>query len=270
MALPYDHSVKAGNRGDVVKHAALIAGLASTLEEWDGEEFLFADTFAGYAHSYLRPGLEWEEGVGELRKFHLTQKRPVLRSPFVKQWFDWYVAPRPQLGFGIYPGSTVIALDVGASLGTRVRVAAWDISPSCVASLMNTLGTERHAIHAHEAQPQEEDVRTAQFLFVDPPKQTWFWPRVRNRFLPLGIPNVLVWLPLKGRTTPPATNPPAGFSSTVVRWGSEKRSTQAPPIGCQLIYRFHRPAACQGLRKAVHEVASLWIPNWRVKHYRRC
>ena len=276
-AVSYDHNTKAGNRGDVVKHTALMAALGAVLEAWEGREFLFADTFAGYAHSPLQPGLEWESGIGKIRQVASR----TFRQPSLQRWFDWYVAPRPWPHFGTYPGSSVIALDVAESLGKDLRVAAWETSASCVASLMKALGIRKHMVRTRPAKPAEEDVQRACFLFIDPPNQTEHWKRgtrIVQTFLPLAVPNVLVWLPLHCRgvsgNPPPLSkgginaqgDAPAGYGATQVRWDHQRVAAQ-PIVGCQLIHRFQLPAAGRSLREAVDEVSGLtWTPAWTVTH----
>ena len=54
----YDHNVKAGNQGDMIKHTALIAA-ASVLMAKIKDTFHYADTFAGYAYNPLKSDGEW-------------------------------------------------------------------------------------------------------------------------------------------------------------------------------------------------------------------
>ena len=61
MANAYDHWRKAGNQGDVVKHVALIAALDVILDAHKKKEFLYADTYAGYAHIPLLKSNEREK-----------------------------------------------------------------------------------------------------------------------------------------------------------------------------------------------------------------
>jgi hypothetical protein len=102
--MAYDHRVKAGNQGDVVKHVALIAmtrhALAATRSV-----FKYADAYAGPAGSVLLPGGEWINGVGQVNR------SGDLSSQDVRRWIGWYLA-RPQLIGYRYPGSALIVSDV--------------------------------------------------------------------------------------------------------------------------------------------------------------
>lgn len=271
----YDQNEKAGNRGDVVKHPALMAALGTVLDGSSVErEFLFADLFAGFSHYSLTPSSgEWEEGIGKLGQI---DPRPTFDQAFLQNWFDWYVRRRPSLQYGTYPGSSVVALDVAQSLERTLRVAAWDTAPSAVADLMNTLGQGQHSVRTRPADPGDYDVQDANFLFIDPPRQN-DWSKVK-RFLRKNSRNVLVWLPLHVKDKTATIGAPAdkardwalqrGYSVTRVRWDHHSTHTQVL-VGCQLIYSFNgNQDAVNALQAAVSEVGnpSLWAPSWTIEH----
>lgn len=63
--MPYDHSTKIGNQGDLVKHIALFVAVQHLLEGWPAErEFNYADIHAGRPAYVLPPRGEWEHGIG--------------------------------------------------------------------------------------------------------------------------------------------------------------------------------------------------------------
>jgi 23S rRNA A2030 N6-methylase RlmJ len=264
----YTHNEKAGNRGDVVKHAALMASLGTILQEWTLPTLEFADTFAGGAFHPLSPGarMGWPEGIGKVANLGGHK----FAGPFLQQWFDWYIASRPGLSYGTYPGSTVIALDVGAYLQKRVHVAAWDTAADAVGSLMSSLG-QGHCIRARAADPSEKAVTNADFLFIDPPSQSDHWPTI-IRFLPLQLDNVLVFLPisrdrhgtLRSADSSMAHARSLGYQGVRVIWhpSVRRRTTR-----CQLLFRFrHHSEAAAALCYAVSEMALLpvWSPSWQV------
>ena len=283
--MAYDHSTKAGNRGDVVKHVALIAALIEVLKGWRDERFLFADTFAGYAHNPLRPNKKgsdgWETGIGHLRNRGVGP----IRTRSVRLWWSWYVEPRPQMQHGTYPGSTAIALDVAAEVMPRkfLHVAAWDTSASAVASLMDTLGTKRHSVWTRPAGCDDDDVRKANFLLIDPPNQDEHWSKIVDFIDCLDrtraqTADTLVWLPLHLSSKPDASgNRPIsksadhawiaakrrGFHGIRVSWYTGQPAVQAL-VGCQLFYRLSISTARAAVRSAVSDVASLpaWKPSW--------
>jgi 23S rRNA A2030 N6-methylase RlmJ len=196
MSDEYDHRKNSGNRGDVVKHPALMAALGTLLATRDAaEDFVLADTFAGFA--YYPQGEGWRQGVGRLRT--RVHGPTTLSSPYLAEWFAWYVLAQRPGGSGpnlSYPGSTVIALDLAEHIGRKLRVAAWDTFGPAFVSLKAMLGGRDgdHSVFQHEARVDDPDITAAGFLFIDPPRQK-DWTTVR-RFLVLPCPNVLVWLPL--------------------------------------------------------------------------
>lgn len=160
--MTYDHNTKAGNRGDVAKHVALIAALGEILKSWPQQNFRYADTFAGYAYNPLGPKSAtdgWATGIGALAD---RQRVGQPKAPSLEAWLRRYVWSRQSPQYGVYPGSTVIALDVAAEMNRHdeIQVAAWDLSPGAVASLMTTLGTKRHTVHTREATHYDADVMT--------------------------------------------------------------------------------------------------------------
>ena len=85
MRKPYDHNVKAGNEGDVVKHAALIAAIQALLRATDGP-FRYQDAFAGYASNPLQEDGEWERGIQRVA-------HGAAATPAARWYLDRIVAP---------------------------------------------------------------------------------------------------------------------------------------------------------------------------------
>lgn len=270
MPSSYDHNTKVGNRGDVVKHPALIAAMEGLLSRQAGRPFLFADMYAGFGHHMLRPGSgQWEEGIGRVKSAGL----PADSHRSIRHWFDWYLRPRPSLAYGTYPGSSVIALDVANSEGASVRVAAWDKSSLAIANLDEALG-HHHTTYARSAKPTDVDVQRADFLFIDPPSpEHWF----RIKKLLAVCANTLIWFPLHskaGSLAPSADGAwsdaqslSVGYRLARVQWDPPKRYSQ-PLIGCQLIYRFANRKAESRLQRVIDDVSRLtaWPSSWTVTH----
>lgn len=261
----YDHNAKAGNRGDVAKHVALIAALRAVLVRGETGDFVFADLYAGWGQYVLAPGGEWVTGIGVMRGLAKATRL----TPSVRAYLDWYVAPRPQLVYGTYPGSTSIALDVAASEGASIHVAAWDTSPDAKRSLERTLGAG-HVICGRAAQPTDRAVLGANFLFIDPPNRSE-WKNIAQ-FLDLGPFHVLIWLPLhtdgkgglaKNSAVAMGQAAPLGYSNRRLIWGP-LTSANRRPVGCELIYRFRGLNRAEGeLRAAVDAVATAL--GWRIE-----
>ncbi len=100
--MAYDHNIKAGNEGDIVKHVALIAALNSIISTNDIIIFRCVDVFAGYAFNPIIQKNEWKNGIGKIHRQSYRAK-----DENVKLYFNWYLS-RPQLIGGIYPGSSLI------------------------------------------------------------------------------------------------------------------------------------------------------------------
>ena len=167
---------------------------------------------------------------------------------------------------GVYPGSSVIAYDTAASIGVEVRLSLWDTSQPCVESLSSVFGAP-HQVHDREAQVDDEDVRAADFLLIDPPDKT-LWPMILS-VLRAGKATrqpTLVWLPLTAsdgdelddEASTQCRNEARDEGCEVLRvcWEASGSHT----IGCLLAYRLS-PAGLNAVRAAVCEVVSL--VDWR-------
>jgi len=269
----YDHHEKAGNQGDVVKHVALIAALDTILKSFEGDEFRYADTFAGYAYSPLILKNEWENGIEEV----FDQGARLGQNPHTKLWYEWYLRGRPHLLGGVYPGSSLIANDVCRLHNKHPHLTLWDISPAVIANLMETYDGQGHRLHPRSARATDRGVEGADFLFVDPPgasmvRRAGFphWSALTN-FFENPEKAILIWLPVSFRRKKGKGGQPdediedtkaqrddalkRDFGVTVVRWGTGIRT-----LGCQLFYRL--PAnATAALKSAVEHVVG--ICDWK-------
>jgi len=250
--MPYDHRSKAGNQGDVVKHVALLA-VARHMLAHTPRALKYVDAFAGPAGSLLIPGGEWNNGIGKLNR----AAEPI--SPDVACWMRWYLA-RPQLVGLRYPGSALIVADAAARLRKKVEMTLWDISAEAVADLRMVFPKQR-VVHA-PVDPTDDAVRSANFLFVDPPGLNEQWPLVLE-LLGCGQ-HMLAWLPVNTAVTKgsakisaPAETQlqtvrllPATFATRVL-WAHGGRT-----MGCLLVYRSTSEAVAS-IRAAVTEVLGL-------------
>jgi hypothetical protein len=163
---------------------------------------------------------------------------------------------------GVYPGSSVIAYDTATAIGTAARLSLWDTSRRCVESLSSVFGAP-HQVHDREAEVDDEDVRTADFLLIDPPDKN-HWPMIRS-VLRAGRAtgqSALVWLPLTVGDGEELADEASiqcrkdaqaqGCEILRVYWDASGSHT----IGCLLAYRLS-PARQNVVRAAVREVVSL-------------
>lgn len=241
---PYDHAEKCANEGDVVKHVALIAALDVVLADWPRDVFAYADTFAGYASTVLRPGGTWARGAGRLHGDDALD-----RNAHAGLWRRWYLA-RPGLEGTAYPGSSLIAADVARRRGVSLAPVLWDIAPGALADLRAIWGRGAE-IHDRPARAEDPALQAADFVFVDPPVAI-LGAEVRSYLAPPRRAGSLVWLPLlRDERTDAALPDHAGID---VRWGGPART-----IGCRLFHRLPPPAA-GALEQAVRHVAA--VAGW--------
>ncbi len=260
--MAYDHREKAGNRGDVVKHPALIAALDTIILEGGYRGLRYADLFAGYAYTILQAGGEWVNGIGALQG-----KLARISSAHLKVWLSRYLS-RAQISGSRYPGSSLLASDVAAARNCRIDMTLWDTSPAVCKNLTSFYSGSQHRILCREATISDTEIRSADFLFIDPPGlctplkpqyPTWEWILQLSRIN--HERNILIWLPLEGDTDSDdpcnyaALAATQGLSSTTVRWAEI-----GPLIGCRLLYSLP-DAATNTLRFTIEEVAE--IAGWR-------
>jgi 23S rRNA A2030 N6-methylase RlmJ len=235
----------AGNPGDVVKHPALIAALEFTLHHWKGKTFRYADTFAGLARRPLRSGGAWRRGIGAVRG-------GLLRTPSARDWWHQHVVPA--MGTHSYEGSVLIA-NATIKKFTTPELRVWDTKRSKIRSLQSALGRAHGFVpHCRAARPDEADIVSSDFVFVDPydvrvrpgrgDAPRWadlrqFIQRAPRR------QSLMFWLPMKAdtRTTPPRPHEDLetirrdarglGCRVIEVRWAGGGR----PVMGCQILYR---------------------------------
>ena len=230
--MPYDHHVKAGNPGDIVKHPALIAAFDVLLSQQKDlrnhrtgvtTPFHYLDMFAGHAwhpliDENIVPGfqksLEWKRGIGILFENAQFWSNACLNT-HVKYWRDWYLPNRPSLVRGWYPGSSVIAADMCRKHGRPIRMTLFDTSEEVREDLTRffqpTLPSDQFTKNDycvigrsfHPTPSQQTAIVEPDFFFIDPPGLSE-WETVRDEILmPRQKQNrpTLVWLPIAGNNS---------------------------------------------------------------------
>lgn len=153
----YSHSRKAGNRGDVWKHAVLVA-IARSVPPRD--VFIYVESHCGApVHQLLRGG-EWERGVGHLAK------RQAYES-------NYWQSAQPWVTKGTYPASWVFAAMELASRCARVEVRLADTSDDVTAACHEQSVPLAPNVHLDFKRMNGFDlavsVRHASLVFLDPP-----------------------------------------------------------------------------------------------------
>ena len=256
----YDHHVKAGNPGDVVKHIGLISAAAALLQNRTGI-FRYADIFAGYAFNPLVPGGEWQNGIGVVHDLITVPCNPVIQF-----WRDVLGHARVLEG-SLYPGSSIFIRELCMRQGVSFNLRLWDISQAVITDLRRAYQGQDVEIFNRAANPVDFPNKETDLLLIDPPGYQERVPYLGHllRFFDV-VDNVILWLPV---TTENGAETVAslesyqeccrrGLSVITVIWGGE-RSTR----GCRMVFRLSDVAG-KALDAAVDEVAAL--AQWQVRH----
>lgn len=282
----YDHHSKAGNQGDVVKHVALAAALDTILDDFSRPLMRYADLFAGYPSSTLtaenKAADGWGGGVGML----VARRARFAENRHIEWWANHYLTA-DDLNGTEYPGSAVIASDVCETRDRSISLGLWDIKPAVVRDLNQRFGAGKNSISNCAAEPRDDLLRDANFIFIDPPgiksdahPEYPSWQLLRQ-FIEMRKPDqsLLMWLPVKAVTSvkvtgtskgvmeamkPPGEDDPSWFARNDairmgcrglrIRWARGGRT-----IGCHLIYSLSQRAEI-AMRSAVEKVVE--IAGW--------
>ena len=253
----YDHHIKAGNPGDVVKHVALIAAADAIMANCRGS-FRYADTFAGYAWNPLSSGGEWQYGIGKVHDAITASANPAIQF-----WRELW-ACRYGLEGSLYPGTTLFVRNLSLKHGLAFRPRLWDISPAVIAQLMTVYGNGA-TIFPRPAHPDDFTGEASDLLLIDPPGHEPDSPYLGNLPDYFAVArNVLLWLPV---TTVNGVETVAsreahrecckmGVPVVTVMWGGEKGTR-----GCRLAFQLSADVA-QTMQAAVSEIAG--IAQWEI------
>jgi 23S rRNA (adenine2030-N6)-methyltransferase len=113
----YDHHRHAGNAGDVWKHLVLAEAADRLLA---AGVRVYVESHAGRPGYQLRPGGEWEGGIGRLW--------PIPEGLATHPYFQILADLNPQR-LERYPGSASIVLHLARRRGFALRAELWDTSP---------------------------------------------------------------------------------------------------------------------------------------------
>jgi 23S rRNA A2030 N6-methylase RlmJ len=239
----YEHNSKAGNQGDVVKHAALVAAVDSLLALDRARFFVYADCFAGSAHYPLIPGSGWAKGIGKLPST-VTESA----NKHVAQWRSMWPQGKSLVGAS-YPGSSAIVCQLVAARRMKWHAHLWDISPSAIASLRAAFAVEDATVHGCPVSAGDVHSCTPTFVLVDPPGPRTagkpHYPSARGVVeMTFGTEHAMIWMPIiaSGTGSPvpeiPATVETrevfleAGLSVTTVRWSAGPQT-----CGCRVAFK---------------------------------
>jgi 23S rRNA A2030 N6-methylase RlmJ len=251
---PYDHARKIGNKGDLVKHAALANILATLVQQHHDSVFVYAETNAGRPNCVLPSSGEWSQkgGAGKFSKSRLLaadrqhrRKSEPARFPALTA-YDELALLCSELKTGcVYPGSSELAFRALRCADRRLEFHLWERGWLAHDDL------KRHYLAWPEVRVRQEDGyagvaelldRSLSFVLIDPPdtKSNHLVEPLLAALAARRIP-FLCWTPTGGTTLGPGMPPItlAGHfpdllkrpdcQAFVVRW-----SAWGPFSGCQL------------------------------------
>ncbi len=278
--MSYKHSDKAGNPGDVVKHAFLAELLARAAknwidarpEGWETQAFVYLETHSGPAAHLLSPGGEWEDGLGALE----ATDSPGRWESLVLT--DGLVPSAEAEGYQPYPGSSLLALSVLREQGIAPFLTLSELDAKVANELEATLrspgvfGDDADAYDPYRVLVLASDgyanlsaalaeVPPPAFVFIDPPAFDAIQvQRALTACEDAQVP-VLAWLPVVAE---PGEVPPevrgleawckdSGMTSFRSAWPRGERTDRCTR-GCLLVGAGFEGADWEGARRAVGDL----------------
>jgi len=266
---PFNPADKAGNRGDVVKHAVLVAildELYAALPPAGGLSFYDAFSAGGQYQLQNSNKAEWKQGVNLLA---LTKKSaPGGSIDRVDRYLTESCSLSPPNAGDTYRGSSVIAAGLARNANRSVSIHAWDTDANCINQLKGVFqqNGQSQVLSAVHGKMPSGNAAGADLLFIDPPKRQG-WEGTLKTLVPQGKePNALmVWLPVAGNSQL-ASAVPQGVTGPlwqiVVLW--DLNSKNQKQVGCELLLSLP-PTAWSAANDAVAQVVARMGKPWRVE-----
>ena len=227
----YDHSSKAGNKGDVWKHFAL-ATVVDRLPSSD--TFRYVDTHCGAPQHELRAGGEWEDGVGKV----LDGCAALRRHGYIEVASRWVEG-------GLYPSSWRFAVECAASRFGRMEVHLSDTVRTVAARYkdLTALGLPGNVsvdFHAGDGFARLESTREVDLVLIDPPFSPDAgadWSRVEQAcgLLKARGTRFLAWYPIFSDIEPAILVAATGCSASEVVWAPTVPGLNQGMAGCGIL-----------------------------------
>lgn len=223
----YDHSLKAGNRGDVWKHYLLLTCLEGILSP-SGRK-LYRESHAGSPRHALCEGGEWRQGIGRL-----LPAPPGLGShPYFEQFAE---ALRPG---DEYPASWVQVLGLARRIGCELEVDLYDTSPQVRAAVARWPHGGRHVhFSATDGLAAVLQSPPADFTLIDSPFDARdAWDRINQCIghLRSRSARFMIWYPISWPTKPDFLVKQAGTSGVEVHWQEMGSKPSQTMKGCGIV-----------------------------------
>lgn len=222
--MDYNHSRKAGNRGDVWKHAILMM-IADTIPIRN-DEFHWLETHAGAPIHRLQTGGEWQRGIGSI----LTAKH----LAYVARAADF-------VRNGEYPAGWFLAAERLLHRCERIVVTACDNSTAVAeayADFQAPVGVTCDFLCADGY--EEARNADADFVFLDPPFSSdsrQDWRDMAQACTLLGRKKIpfVVWYPCSGSSKPQELVDGTGCAALEVWWDEYAAPQSQSMKGCGML-----------------------------------
>lgn len=266
---PFNPAAKAGNRGDVVKHAVLVAvldELYAALPPAGGLSFYDAFSAGGQYQLHNTKEAEWKQGVKLLDSN--KKSAPWESINRVERYLTVSCNSLPPNTGVTYRGSSVIAAVLASKAKRSVSIHAWDTDDKCINQLKCVFNENKQAqmLSAERGEMPSGAAAGADLLFVDPPKRQG-WEKTLAGLVPQGKePNALmVWLPVAGNSKLASDVPKDVMGplwQIVVYW--TLKSNNQNLVGCELLLSVPH-TAWSAANDAVAQVVATMGKKWRVE-----
>jgi 23S rRNA A2030 N6-methylase RlmJ len=234
--MPYDHSTKIGNEGDVVKHIALFAALRHLLQDWSADrEFVYADIHAGRPQYVLPEKGDWRSGIGlfstleEIKKDRKWRKQGGRTKLGFVGDFDEMIVGRPITIGMIYPGSAGIAFRMLRVSNTRFSMKLWEKDRAAADDSERFFYPWRMRVRTvcDDGYEVVKERKAPSFVLIDPPRieQATDALRTIQELAKKNIP-FLCWMPRTPKSVPPENE------EELKAWSSEEAATSTDYL-CQ-------------------------------------
>lgn len=247
----YDHSLRAGNKGDVWKHFVLTSVIARMAQ---GQvRFDYLESHAGAPVHRLRPEGQWTRGVGEAL------------GPLHNRGGGYVRTISRFLESGTYPSSWVLVGELLQSMDVQPRMRLFDTAPNVRANLSRW--NARRPAWASDIRFSRKDGFEAlhdgaitDLVFLDPPyspNARADWRRLERacRFLGESGVSFLAWYPVYWPTRPDELLA-AHCHAVQTRWTGFGRRPSQNMKGCGVLYSASLRAVVEGLSDEFSAAAS--------------
>jgi len=257
--MEYNHSRKAGNRGDVWKHSVLVA-LVDAIPI-SGNAFRWIECHAGAPEHLLKPGGEWERGIGDA----LRQAKP--QSPYYERAAEF-------VGEGRYPAGWVFAAERLAKRCNQVEIRLFDTSDDVARQYRRKLKLVPPNVNWRFTKADGigyvRRVSSADLVFLDPPfhpDANVDWSRLTECCRDLvvaGVPFV-AWYPFYWPTKPQQLVDATGCDAWEVAWTACGRKPSQNLKGCGMLVSAQLAALLPGIEKQLVWVAQSLVSDLIVR-----